>query len=55
MSKEEKVTIRIDMEGDLAKYFLYIKKVKGMMNNSEVVRLLIAEEYRRIAGAPPLR
>lgn len=55
MSKEEKVTIRIDLEGDLAKYFLYIKKIKGVMNNSELVRLLIAEEYHRIAGVPPLR
>lgn len=55
MAKEEKVTIRIDLTGDLAKHFTYLKKVKGIVNNSELVRLLIAEEYRRIAGAPPIR
>jgi len=38
-----------------AKHFNYLKGVKGIKNNSELVRLLIAEEYRRIAGAPPLR
>ena len=55
MPKEEKVTIRIDLTGDLAKHFTYLKGVKGIKNNSELVRLLIAEEYRRIAGAPPIR
>ena len=47
----EKVTIRIDLEGDLAKYFLYLKKRKGIKANSELVRMLIAEEYQRAAAA----
>lgn len=47
---EEKVTIRIDLMGDLAQEFLYLKKRKGIKNNSELVRLLIAEEYQRLAG-----
>ena len=46
----EKVTIRIDLEGDLAKYFLYLKKRKGIKNNSELVRMLIVQEYERLAG-----
>jgi len=55
MPQEEKVTIRIDLTGDLAKHFLYLKEVKGIKNNSELVRLLIADEYRRISGSPPFR
>jgi len=55
MPEEEKVTIRIDLTGDLAKHFLYLKKVKGIKNNSELVRLLIADEYRRTSGSPPFR
>ena len=47
---EEKVTIRIDLTDDLAREFLYLKKRKGIKNNSELVRLLIAEEYQRLAG-----
>jgi len=47
---EEKVTIRIDLTDDLAREFLYLKKRKGIKNNSELVRPLIAEEYQRLAG-----
>ena len=48
----EKATIRIDLEGDLAKYFLLLKKRRGIKNNSELVRMLIAEEYQRVFGKP---
>lgn len=51
MPSEKKVTIRIDLEGDLAKYFLYLKKRKGIKANSEVIRMLITEEYQRATGA----
>ena len=50
MSKEEKVFIRIDLEGDMAKQFLYLKKRKGIKNSSELVRMLIVQEYERLAG-----
>ncbi|MEM2911602.1 MAG: hypothetical protein QW146_03770 [Candidatus Bathyarchaeia archaeon] len=49
--KPEKISIRIDLEGDLAKYFLYLKQRKGIKNNSELIRLLIAEEYQRLTGS----
>jgi metal-responsive CopG/Arc/MetJ family transcriptional regulator len=48
----EKISIRVDLEGDLAKEFEYLKRVKGIKNNSELIRLLIAEEYRRAGGKP---
>lgn len=48
MPKHEKVTIRIDLEGDLANWFLTLKKRRGIKNNSELVRSLIAEEHNRI-------
>ena len=44
----DKVTIRIDLDGDLARYFLHLKKRRGIKNNSEMVRMLIAEEYNRV-------
>jgi len=44
----DKVTIRIDLDGDLARYFLHLKKLRGIKNNSEMVRMLVAEEYNRV-------
>jgi len=46
----KKVTIRIDLEGKLAEYFVYLKERRGLKNNSELVRMLISEEYQRQAG-----
>jgi len=51
----KKTCIRVDLTGDLEKNFLYVKKARGIKNSSEMIRLLIAEEYRRISGAPPFR
>ena len=50
MSAGRKVTIRVDLvEGDpLRNEFLYLKKRKGLKNNSEVIRQLITEEYARL-------
>jgi hypothetical protein len=42
-----KVTIRIDLEGDLANYFLALKKKRGIKNSSELVRMLVTEEFQR--------
>ena len=50
MSVKDKVSIRVDLTEDLAREFLYLKKRKGVKNNSELVRLLIAEEYERVSG-----
>jgi len=45
-----KVFIRIDLEGDMAENFLLLKKRKGIKNNSELVRMLIVQEYDRVIG-----
>jgi len=42
-----KVVIRVVLEGDLAKKFSLIKSRKGIKNNTELIRLLIAEEFVR--------
>lgn len=51
---EEKVTIRLDLEGEMANNFLSLKKKWGVKNNSELVRILIvqaAEEEKKKLGA----
>lgn len=47
MSEKEKVSIRIELEGDLALKFSQIKKRLGVEKNSEVVRVLITQEKMR--------
>jgi hypothetical protein len=47
VNNHEKVTIRIDLEGELAKQFLELKKSRGVLANSEVIRMLIVEEFQR--------
>lgn len=48
---KKKVTIRIDLEGKPAEEFLFLKDRRGLKNNSELVRNIIAEEYDRVTGA----
>jgi hypothetical protein len=36
-----KVSIRIDLEGKLAERFIALKEKKGIVNNTELVRLLL--------------
>jgi len=50
MSEEKTISIRLDLVGELAKEFTYVKRRKGIKNNSELVRLLIAQEYQRLEG-----
>jgi len=50
MGEGRTISIRVDLSGELAKEFLFIKKRKGIKNNSELVRLLIAQEYQRLEG-----
>ena len=42
-----KVSIRLDLEDDLAERFLSLKKKRGLKNNSEVARQLIAEAAQK--------
>jgi len=46
-NNQEKVTIRIDLEGELAKQFLNLKKSRGVLASSELIRMLIVEEWNR--------
>ena len=39
---------RIEFDGDLAYWVREIKKVRGVKNNAELLRILIAEEYDRL-------
>jgi len=42
-----KVSIRLDLEDDLAERFLSLKKKRGLKNSSEVARQLIAEAAQK--------
>jgi len=42
-----KVSIRLDLTDDLAEKFLSLKKKRGLKNNSEVIRQLIAKATRK--------
>lgn len=42
-----KISIRLDLTDSLAEQFLSLKKKRGLKNNSEVARQLIAEAAQR--------
>lgn len=48
-SQRNDVSIRVTLEGDIARKFNIIKTRKGIKNNTELIRLLIAEEFTRSA------
>jgi hypothetical protein len=48
MANEEKIQIRIDLEGDVAEKFNAIKADRGLENNTDIIRLLITEAYKRL-------
>ena len=41
------MNIRVVLDGELADEFLFIKKLRGLKNNSEVIRQLVSEAARR--------
>ena len=41
------VNIRLELEGEQAKMFEKLKKIRGFKNSSELVRQLIVEAVRR--------
>jgi len=51
MSEKPKVSIRLDLYGQLAQKFISIKENRGIKAHSELVRLLISEEYIRRYGS----
>ena len=42
-----KVSIRIDLDGKLAERFLVLKEEKGIVNNTELVRLLLTDALKK--------
>jgi len=42
-----RVSIRVDLEGDLAERFLALKEEKGIVNNTELVRLLLTAALKK--------
>ena len=51
---EERVQVRLALEGEMAVRFDRIKKRYGLENNTDVVRLLITMEYDRITSGRSL-
>jgi len=48
VTEEEKIHIRLDLEGEMAEKFIAVKRDKGLENNTDVIRLLIAEAAKEI-------
>lgn len=46
----EKMTLRVDLTGNALQRFKAIKLYYGLKADSELVRILISEEYRRRFG-----
>jgi hypothetical protein len=51
MTQNEKLSIRLDLEGDLARKFERIKREKGIANNTDVIRLLITQAYNEMEAS----
>jgi hypothetical protein len=51
MTENTKLSIRLDLEGELARKFEKIKREKGIANNTDVIRLLITETYNQLEGS----
>ncbi|MHA2224448.1 MAG: hypothetical protein ACXAC8_04550 [Candidatus Hodarchaeales archaeon] len=45
---EEKLQVRVNLEGKWKTKFAYVKKHYGMSVNAEVIRVMITEVYRKI-------
>ena len=44
----EKIDIRMDLEGEIAKRFKAVKRWLGLKQNTEVIRALITDRYMKI-------
>lgn len=47
MSEKENVWVGVELEGDVARRYLFLKKMWGLKTHSSVIRLLISNEYAR--------
>lgn len=46
-AERDQITLRVDLKGLVLERFLKLKDYYGITNDSELVRILISEEYRR--------
>jgi len=46
VNNEVKISLRLDLSGDLADKFVWLKRRLGLKHNSEVVRQILTEAYR---------
>ena len=47
VSKSYRIAIRVVLDDEVARKFNILKSRKGIKNNTELIRLLIAEEFAR--------
>lgn len=48
MTENQKLEVRVVLEGEVAQRFLAIKKRKGIGNNADVVRFVVSEYYEQM-------
>lgn len=48
--KKDVLHLRLDLKGDILKYFNMIREDRGLTNATETLRLLIMEECKRMKG-----
>jgi len=46
----DKITLRVDLKGVTLKRFFTLKERYGLENDTELIRLLISQEYQRQFG-----
>lgn len=46
----KEILIRLVLKGEEVERFLTLKKIKGVQANTELLRVLISEEYQRVRG-----
>jgi len=48
--KSDKLSIRVDLEGELLEKFNFLRKHYSIFTATDLVRFLISQEYRRVKG-----
>jgi hypothetical protein len=52
---KKKIPIRIDLEGEEAERFETVKDYRGIKANTDLIRVLVSDEYNKILGKEPKR
>jgi hypothetical protein len=47
VKSEETSQVRVELEGELQRRFVILKKYYGLENNTELVRILVNEKYKQ--------